>query len=221
MEIINQLVSNRMDILEKLFGSSAKVRIMRLFLFNPATPYSMSDSSKRTQVSGAKVRRYLSLLAQTGMIHPKSFLKEKILKGKKRKTKKVWTRGWVLDTKFPYLAPLQSFLIDIAPLTRDDILKKFQRVGRLKLVILSGVFIHDLESRVDVLVVGDHIKKGVLENIIKSFEAEIGRELKYAAFETSDFKYRLGVYDKLLRDILDYKHNTILDRLGMEQEKHF
>jgi hypothetical protein len=208
-----------MDILEKLFGSGAKVRIMRLFLFNPATPYSMSGVSKRTQVNSAKVRRYISLLTKIGMVRSKSFLKEKILRGKKGKTKKVRTRGFVLNTKFPYLSPLQSFLIDITPLTHDDILKKLQRVGRLKLVILSGVFIHDLESRVDILIVGDHIKRGVLENSIKGFEAEIGRELKYAAFETPDFTYRLSVYDKLIRDILDYKHKAILDRLDIEEQK--
>jgi len=72
------------------------------------------------------------------------------------------------------------------------------------------------------LVVGDHLRRSTLENYMRSLEAEIGKELRYAAFETSEFNYRLGMYDKLVRDILDYPHRTVLDRIGlppMEQEK--
>ena len=46
-------------------------------------------------------------------------------------------------------------------------------------------------------------------------EAEIGKELTFASFETADFHYRLGMYDKLIRDILDYPHQKLLDKLNM------
>ena len=51
--------------------------------------------------------------------------------------------------------------------------------------------------------------------MIEGLEAEIGKELRYAAFETGEFNYRLGMYDKLVRDILDYPHTVVLDRLGL------
>jgi hypothetical protein len=46
-------------------------------------------------------------------------------------------------------------------------------------------------------------------------EAEIGKELVFASFETADFHYRLGMYDKLIRDILDYPHQKLLDKLNI------
>ena len=44
-------------------------------------------------------------------------------------------------------------------------------------------------------------------------EAEIGRELSYGVFETDDFRYRVSVCDKFIRDILDYSHKKILNKL--------
>ena len=71
----------------------------------------------------------------------------------------------------------------------------------------------------DILVVGDHIKNAKLLSVLSSIEAELGKELRYAVFETSDFQYRLGIYDKLIRDILDSRHENILNKLGLESQK--
>jgi hypothetical protein len=98
-------------------------------------------------------------------------------------------------------------------------LKRLQRVGKLKLVIISGIFINNYDSRIDLLVVGDMMKKGTLENVIKTIESEIGREIRYTYFETPDFQYRLGIYDKLIRDILDFPHEKILDKLNVRMAR--
>ena len=84
-----------------------------------------------------------------------------------------------------------------------------------KLIIVAGVFIQEKESRADILIVGDNVKRTSLENTIKTLESEIGKELRYAYFTTDDFRYRLNMYDKLTRDILDYPHKTVLDKLGI------
>ncbi len=85
----------------------------------------------------------------------------------------------------------------------------------MKLVIISGIFIQNPESRIDLLVVGDHLKKGVIDSAIKTIESEIGSEIRYAVFETADFMYRYGLYDKLVRDILDFPHEKISNKLGV------
>ena len=80
----------------------------------------------------------------------------------------------------------------------------------MKLVVTSGIFIKNHDSRVDLLIVGDKMKRGKIEEGIKRIEAEIGMELVYAVFETKEFLYRLNMYDKLVRDILDYPHEVVL-----------
>jgi hypothetical protein len=54
------------------------------------------------------------------------------------------------------------------------------------------------------------MKKSKIEEEIKKLEAEIGTELVYAIFDTKEFIYRLNMYDKLVRDILDFPHEIIL-----------
>jgi hypothetical protein len=110
---------------------------------------------------------------------------------------------------------LDNFLTDVGPISDKEVVSTLSRTGTLKLVIVSGLFIHNPESRVDLLVVGDHIKKGKLVTAMAKIEAELGREIRYAAFETADWNYRRGLYDKLIRDILDFPHRKILNKLGL------
>lgn len=180
-----------------IFGSEAKVKIMRLFVFNPTLFLSLADISQRVQEKRDKTRRELNNLVKAGLI-------------KKR------VKGYTLNSSYIYLPAIDSFLVDATPLTDKEIIKKVSRAGSIKLVLISGVFIHDKDSRVDILVVGDNLKDGRLASAIASIEAELGREVRYSAFETDDFKYRMGVYDKLIRDILDYPHKLILDKIGIE-----
>jgi hypothetical protein len=135
--------------------------------------------------------------------------------GKKYETKKK-VKGWILNDDFVYINALRTFLLTTRNLEHNRILQKLSSSGKLKLVILAGVFINDPESRVDIFVVGDKLSKGALANAIKNLESEIGKELNYAFFETDDFKYRIGVYDKLVRDILDFPHKVLLDKLAIK-----
>jgi hypothetical protein len=80
----------------------------------------------------------------------------------------------------------------------------------------AGVFIQNWDSRVDLLIVGDELNLPKIESVIKVIESEIGKEISYSAFETSDFEYRLGIHDRLVRDIIDYPHVALVDRLGIE-----
>ena len=85
----------------------------------------------------------------------------------------------------------------------------------IQLLIISGIFIKNPDSRVDLLVVGDNLKLSSLENIIKTIESEIGKEIRYAVFETSEFNYRYSMFDKLTRDIFDYPHEKIINKLNL------
>lgn len=208
-----------MDTLEKIFGSTAKVKIMRLFLFNPSTVFDLSEIERRSKVTPSEARHNVTILDKIGLIKKRSFFKDhKIGKGKKRKTERVRSVGWMLDDSFEYLKSMQSLLIHVSPLGHKEILRRISRVGKLKLVIVAGVFIQNWDSRVDILIVGDSLKRGMLEGVMKTIESEIGREIRYAAFETADFQYRFSMYDKLIRDILDYPHEKILDRLGISEK---
>ena len=96
---------------------------------------------------------------------------------------------------------------------KKELLKQFAGCGRISLLIISGVFIEDNDSRADLLIVGDNLKKKAIEKVVRSLEAEIGKELAYAILDTGDFNYRLNACDKFVRDVLDYPHERLIDRL--------
>lgn len=205
-----------MDILGKLFGSESKVKIMRLFLFNPETPFAREDVAERARVSPELARAELALLRRMRLLKNKGFSRRVVRsKGKARKFVNKKVSGFILNASFPYLPELQRLLIDSSLLKGDQLLRKLNRTGKIKLVLTAGIFIANPDSRLDILVVGDHLRRSAVEHAIRGIEAEMGKELRYAAFETTEFNYRLGMYDKLIRDILDYPHTIVIDRLGL------
>lgn len=204
-----------MDTLTKIFGSSARVKIMRLFLLNSTDAFENSDVASKSKVAALVARKELTMLNKIGFISKRSFFKEISPKTKKGKPKKKRVSGWQLNSEFPLLNALHNLLISTEPLGRKEIAGKFKNCGKIKLIVMSGVFIQNPDSRVDMLIVGDKLKRSVIDHTLRVLESEVGKDISYAFFETSEFRYRLSVYDKFIRDILDYPHVTIVDKIGL------
>ena len=115
-----------------------------------------------------------------------------------------------------HLLMKKNLVLSSAPISKNSLLRRLKNLGKVKLIVLSGMFLQQDNSRIDILVVGDGIKRGNLEKLLRDVEAEIGKELSYALLTTEEFQYRLGMYDKFIRDILDYPHEKLLDKIGVE-----
>ena len=85
----------------------------------------------------------------------------------------------------------------------------------MKLAILAGVFIDQANSRADLLLVADGIRKTRMKSFIQRLEAEVGKELNYVAMSSQEFRYRRDMYDRFLRDMLEFPHQTIINKLGV------
>lgn len=209
-----------MDILEKLFGSVAKVRMMRLFLFNPSTHYDIDYLVSKAKISPQDAKVNVKLLNEIKLIKTRIFPKEIVIlpkkKGEKKRIVKRRVKGWILNETFPYMNALQSFLIHVSPLQDQMIIRKFNRTGKIKLLILAGVFIQDRDSRVDIFIVGDGLRRSAIDSTVKDIEAELGKDLTYSYFDTKDFQYRMTMYDKLVRDVLDFPHKKLVNKLGIQ-----
>lgn len=203
-----------METLEKIFGGVEKVKVMRLFLFNPQVPFDIDEIAKRTKIQNIRARKEVKNLEKICLVKKKIFTKE-IQRKRKNTLIKRKTVGWILNEKFTFLHSLQNFLINITSSQHKEIVNKIKKVGSIKLLVLSGVFIQELDSRIDILIVGDKIRKSAILSVISDIESEVGREIRYSFFETTDFLYRLGVCDKLVRDILDYPHQKVINKIDL------
>lgn len=179
-----------MEILGKLFGSTARVKLMRLFLLNPSTSFSTAEISKRSRVTVNTLKKELKLLNSVGYI-------------KKRQ------KDWIFNASFKYTVELEDLLVNSDSVDNSSLYEVFKKAGKIKLLIAAGIFIKNKDSRVDLLIVGDRLKRAKIEDIIHKLESEIGTELAYAIFDSKEFTYRLNMYDKLIRDILDFPNEVV------------
>jgi len=190
---------------------------MRLFLFNHGVAFSLDDISTRTQVKKPEARKELALLSKIGMIKKKDLIvvTEKKPRSKKSKPKvtKKKVSGFVINSRFELIRPLEALLLEYEFINDKEIVKRLKKSGSIKLLVLSGIFVRDDNRDLDMLVVGDKIKRPVLEKELRLIESEIGKELRYAIFDTKEFQYRISMYDKLVRDILEHEHRKLISTL--------
>ncbi len=196
-----------MKVLAKLFSSEALVKIMRLFLMNKTVGFENKEVIKHCRIKPYSAKTELALLSSIDFINKKSFYK--IITNKRGVSRKKKVSGWFLNGEFPYLSALYDLLITSKSIDKKELASRIKRAGRMKMIVLAGAFIKDPASRLDILAVGDSINQKKFENVVRNLESEIGRELKYSAFTTSEFKYRISMYDKLICDVFDFNHEVL------------
>lgn len=189
-----------MERLAKLFGSPARLKMLRLFVFNRDSAYAIDEVAHRTKLSKDAARREVAELLAAGLL--------------RKKGARAAAR-YQVNPHFEHLTALNAFIRETTSVRPRKIIDTLKRAGTLRLVALSGHFTGILEPQIDLLVVGDHLEERTLAHAVHALEAELGREIRYASFPTADFRYRLGVYDRLLRDVFDYPHRLLIDKIGL------
>jgi DNA-binding MarR family transcriptional regulator len=207
-----------MEILSQLFRGAARVKVMRLFLFNEDKFFTLGDTASKTRLTKAMASRELRAVEKMGMIKRKELPREhgkKPTKGKttKKAERKTKATEYVLNPRFLYTETLRQLLSLNDPIAHKDITDKLRRAGKIRLLIITGIFIGRTTDRVDLLIVGDKIKKKEIDRALQHIESDVGREVSYAYFDTEDFLYRVTVKDRLIRDILDYPHEKIINKI--------
>ncbi|MDX1608083.1 MAG: hypothetical protein R3251_02645 [Candidatus Spechtbacterales bacterium] len=188
------------QVLEKLFDSPAKLRLLKLFLRNPEDKFALKDLRKRTLLQTKSVNKQL-----------KKLLDIKFVKRSKRKG----SYYYYLNQDFAFLEELQNLILKSSPADQKKMLKNLKGVGRIKLAVLSGVFIKtDREDlKTDLLIVGSGINNKKLESFIKNLEAEAGTELYYTVLTNDEFQYRHKMFDRFILDILEKPHKKLINKL--------
>lgn len=200
------------DPLTILFGSQARVKLLRFFLFNPSKEFTFDEISRRARLVRRTARTEMNSLERAEVIKKKQFYTEN------ENGKKVRVQGYALNKEFPNLQSLQTFLFETAPINGKTVLAHLRKVGALDFVVVAGIFVRNFDQRIDLLLAMKKYSASKVETAVRSLEAELGVEIRFAAFESSDLMYRVGMYDKLTRDVFDYPHQILIDKIGVKDE---
>lgn len=224
--------------LGKLFGSTSRVKILKLFILHPSEKYYIRQIARDLSLQLNSVRRELENLENFGILTSKiadisapteeassieDFLnngpdiknnrkeKEKSEKNNLSKSEKKYYQA---DTNFVLFNEIKALILKAQVLYEKDFIEKLQSTGAIKLLLLTGFFVNTENSPVDLLLVG-RISKDKLLKHIKDLESELDREINFTVMEHKEFKYRRDITDVFLYGILEGKKLIIVDELGL------
>jgi len=200
--------------LEQLFGSKTRVKLLRTFLNNSGQPYYLRELARKLKTQLNSVRREVDNLEKLGIIKEVELIAPKAAEGVKAgKEKAASNKKYLLtDTEFILYPELKALLLKAQLLLERSFVSKIEKLAKLKLFILSGIFVGNEGSATDILLVG-MINRKRLAQIVREFERELGRNINYTVMTPQEFKYRQDITDRFLYDILEGKKIVIIDKI--------
>lgn len=192
--------------LEVLFDSKTRLKILKFLFRNFNRSYGLADIIEHTQEDGANVRRELTKLAEIELVV------EQTSKNKKKKE-------YGLNPGFEYFAEMRDLLLKSSPSEKRRLIESINKLGKIKLAIIAGIFLDKENSdplAVDIFLVGDYVDRRKLINFLKVLESDVGKEVRFATMEKEEFKYRLAMFDRFVRVLLEGPHEKLIDKLGIE-----
>src|SRR3989338_10090238 len=222
--------------LEKLFGSKARVKILKLFLIHPHEKYYIRQLSRNLKLQLNSVRRELENLENFGILISDAKEKNEATAMSKAEPaadqalfgpagapagqparpgasgqEKKYYRA---NPNFVLFDEIKALIVKAQILYEKDFVRKLQAIGKIKLLVLTGIFVNNPNSLIDILLVGK-INKIKLVKLIKELEIELGKEINFTVFNPQEFKYRRDITDIFLYGILEGRKLIVIDEAGV------
>jgi len=200
---------------EQLFGSKTRVKLMRVFLDNPEKKFFVRELTRLTDSLINSIRRELDNLIELKLI--KVEISAKLSPEDEGKKKLNAKKYYYLNANNLFQRDLVNLFSKGKILVEKKLVSRIRSLGDVKLIILSGFFIDDIDSKTDLLVVGD-FSIDRAKNLIETFEKEISQSIRYTFMTTQEFQLRQDIVDKFTVDVLNNPNNlVVLDKIGYKQ----
>jgi predicted transcriptional regulator len=178
--------------LKRLFTSNTRIKLLTLFLLKPDEEFFIRELTRKLSEQINSVRRELDNLKKTG------FLKSKTKNRKKY---------YYANKDFIFLEELKSIFLK-ALSSNDNIAEEVKKMGDIRLLVLSGLFVEQPTKTVDMLIVGEVDKNRLTEYL--NNEVRTARPVKFSIITEEDYKYRLSCNDKFTTEITNDPTNQVL-----------
>lgn len=191
--------------IEQLFGSKTRVKLLKLFYGNPSRSFYVREITRKIDEQINSVRRELSNLLNAGIITSDTT------------NNKLY---YEVNQKFEYYDPLLAiFGAKKGSVIKNDddmgLEEEFKTLGHVELVIFTGQLTRDNSAPVDVLIVGN-VNKNAVDKYIASLEEDEGKEIAYTVMKPDDFRYRHQIHDRFITQVMNAKKQVLLDKLNLQ-----
>jgi len=198
--------------IEQLFGSKTRVKLLQLFYSNPNRSFYVREITRKIDEQINSVRRELANLLSVGLITSDT------------SNNKVY---YEVNQKYDFYAPLQEIFGGSTTRTRRsakattravevpiDEATDLKALGNVEIAALMGQFTRDESAGIDVLIVGN-VNQNALTKYVTELEKQEGKDLRYTVFSLDDFTYRLQIKDRFMSNVLRSKKQVLLDKPGL------
>ena len=192
--------------IEQLFGSKTRVKLLRLFFSNPNRSFYVREITRKIDEQINSVRRELANLLSIGIISSDTT------------NNRLY---YEVNQAYELYEPLRMmFGLNTAETKKESPTPKtaqpdsLKSLGNVDLAIYTGQFTRDMAAEVDILIVGD-INRTRLANLITALESDEGKELRYTLMDKKEFDYRRQIKDRFLTDLLTSKMQVLVDKHGL------
>ena len=212
--------------LEQLFGSKTRVRLLRLFLQNPSEAFFVRELTRKIGSQINAVRNELENLLEMDIVleadmTPTDAISDvveapaepvKAVKAKRGKKKRPSTarKYYKLNAESIIVGELRALFMKSQVLLEQDFVKKIADAGHVQYMALTGFFVGQEGAPTDIFIVGK-IAREKAATQIRAFEREVGRELNYTIMTPQEYKYRRDVTDRFLISILESRKIVVMD----------
>src|SRR5487761_1651906 len=159
--------------IEQLFGSKTRVKLLKLFYSNPNRSFYVREITRQIGEQINSVRRELSNLLSIGIITSDNA------------NNKLY---YEVNQKFEYYEPLQQIFGKGVPKNKpqsinvteadEETSSDLKAVGHIDLAVYTGQFTRDDRSGVDLLIVGD-VNHNALQKYVENLESSENKSLRY------------------------------------------
>lgn len=205
-------IESRGDVLEQLFGSKTRVRLLRLLLEHPERAYFVRELTRRIDAQLNSVRREIINLMEAGIVRETDVPLTDSPINKATKGADTKKRYYQANPDFLFLEELQTIIRKSSLLLHQELLLTLQKLGDIKLIILTGKIL-GVNVATDILIVGE-VAADSIRQAVQAMEADLGRELNYTHMPIEEFKYRQEVNDRFLDSIMASQHIVVYEALN-------
>jgi hypothetical protein len=183
--------------LEQLFGSRTRVKLLQLFLLHPTERFFVRELTRKANEHINSVRRELAHLTKIGLLTTESQDRKKF---------------YLVKHDFILFEELKALMFKARLLSEKETITQIKDSGEVRYLSLMGYFMNDLSSATDLFIVGE-IQKMSVEKLLEQFNNQFGHQLRFTLMNFNEYKYRREVTDKFLFTILQNPqiilHNTL------------
>lgn len=185
-------------VFDTLFGSKARARLIRLFIVNPGTEFTVAEAADKTLISRDDVSRELARLSKMKLVFERS------RKGR---------RCFVANEEFPFYTELKSLISKLNVHAQSQVFRKLKIIGEVKLILISGLFLNYPKSKADMILVVNNVNRVKLKHAIAHLEAEVGREIRYFLMGSEELHYRLNMLDRFFVEFLEGPYEEVANKV--------